>query len=630
MRGARYYRPDVPTRLLKCSEKLLRNCDGETEQCCKVVPCEYCLTFTTEDYPVEYGIASGSTTWAGEVADAAFYAYWEKLEGICYFVVRLNGVEVSRSNCTQTECRDSSATAEVVIGGKAGVLRWEKRLHHPLQYVTDQNTNCQTHFCGDCECTCETLCVVVTEPPPDPAYPEAPDVRLDPYSCDGLLPMDCGFCDAVPDENTTYGELPNTEEDACKRPVWQNTVAERFITVFLSRAEYTGECLLNGVVDGEHFGPEAVSDCKNITASWTKADGTKIDVSCKQCGCDTGTPPDAGACCDLIPCAFCVQYEVYGEEPIRVYIEYGSGQWYGSIGGVTVLMYWYVNAYGECAFVVEYGGEVVYEKTIAEGQSCENPTDFVELPYGTLSWTIHPLSPMKRQDENTPFCGVCDCTSECICITVTDPPDRVGGARAYNGEVCVDDYDECDDPLWAGNVGGREIEITLLPDRVTNQCVLVIDVDGEVFDLDVFLCDDMSFSVELYDGTIVTGASKKCECEEPPRICPDCQNNFPSTVNVLIPSLEVADTATLSSSGNDDFLYVWEGSDGAYSWQADFACKNINFVIAASGSSYRCTADNGPPTTVTIELVSCYPDPLQIVYTFNCIEGGSLTVVLME
>lgn len=113
-------------------------------------------------------------------------------------------------------------------------------------------------------------------------------------------------------------------------------------------------------------------------------------------------------------------------------------------------------------------------------------------------------------------------------------------------------------------------------------------------------------------------------------ICADCQNNFPAEVSVLIPSLGVGDTAYLQYSGNNNFIYNWEGSDGVYSWQADFACINLNFAIADTTLTYRCTADNGPPTTVTVKIISCFPDPLQIIYSFECLEGGSLTVILME
>lgn len=112
--------------------------------------------------------------------------------------------------------------------------------------------------------------------------------------------------------------------------------------------------------------------------------------------------------------------------------------------------------------------------------------------------------------------------------------------------------------------------------------------------------------------------------------CSDCQDTFPAVVNVLIPSLGISDIAYIGFSGDDNFLYFWEGSDGVYSWQADFACINLNFAIAKGDLSYACTADNGPPTTVTIQIVSCYPNPLKIIYTFSCLQGGSLTVVLME
>lgn len=119
-----------------------------------------------------------------------------------------------------------------------------------------------------------------------------------------------------------------------------------------------------------------------------------------------------------------------------------------------------------------------------------------------------------------------------------------------------------------------------------------------------------------------------CCCSSPLQ-CADCNDTFPSEVNVLIPSLGISDVALLTLSGDDTFLYLWEGGNEEYSWQADFACTDLNFGISKNDASYICIADNGPPTTVRVDIVSCYPDPLQIIYTFECVGGGSLTVVLM-
>jgi len=120
----------------------------------------------------------------------------------------------------------------------------------------------------------------------------------------------------------------------------------------------------------------------------------------------------------------------------------------------------------------------------------------------------------------------------------------------------------------------------------------------------------------------------KCCCG-PELQCADCNDTFPSEVAVLIPSLGISDTALLTFSGDNAFLYQWEGGNGVYSWQADFACTNLNFGISRGDGTYICVADNGPPTTVRIQIVSCFPNPLQIIYTFECLAGGSLTVVLM-
>ena len=518
--GPEYWKLDKNSKLLKCAERSLPNCEGETEDCCKVVACEYCLSFASVGYATEYGTATGSTTWSGSVAGASFYAFWEKAyNGVCQFVVQINGIDISVADCGHTSCRDSSGTAGLVIGGHSGTLKWDKRLHHPLKYVIDPLTSCRVHFCGDCECTCETLCVVVTEPPPYPGDTggTVDTTVLDPYSCDGLLPADCGFCDTAPPDSMTYGELPNIEDDFCLKPTWSNTVAGRSITLTLTRGA-SGQCQLGGSVYGEAVGPTTVTDCKTITASFTLADGTKIDVACKECGCDTGPPDDALDCCDKVPCAFCVTYTPYEGDAETVHSEYTDGEWSGSVGGSGFLMYWHKNIYGECEFVVEYNGIKVLEQTVAEGASCDSTSGSVIIGDDVLSWSIVPQTALKRQDAGTPFCGACDCVSECFCIAIVDPPQRLGTSDTFingdthHGELCNSAYSECDPPVWSGAVGDHTVSMSLEADKVTGGCVLVIEIDGEVFVEAITLCSDITISIETYDGTLVEIVSKKCDC----------------------------------------------------------------------------------------------------------------------
>jgi hypothetical protein len=316
----------------------------------------------------------------------------------------------------------------------------------------------------------------------------------------------------------TYGELPNIEDDFCLKPTWSNTVAGRSITLTLTRGA-SGQCLLGGSVYGEAVGPITVTDCKTITASFTLADGTKIDVACKECGCDTGPPDDALECCDKVPCAFCVTYTPYGGDPETVHSEYGSGEWSGTVGGSGFLMYWHRNIYGECEFVVEYDGVKVLEQTIAEGASCDSTSGSVIIGNDVLSWSIVPQTALKRQDAETPFCGACDCVSECLCITITNPLPPDGNGRISRGKLCNSAY-ECEAPLWTGVIGTHSVSINLEADKVTGGCVLVVEIDGEVNVLGFGACDDIDISFELYDGTQVEITSAKCDdCTPTPDVC---------------------------------------------------------------------------------------------------------------
>lgn len=110
--------------------------------------------------------------------------------------------------------------------------------------------------------------------------------------------------------------------------------------------------------------------------------------------------------------------------------------------------------------------------------------------------------------------------------------------------------------------------------------------------------------------------------------CADCNGMFPPEVYVLIPSLGISDTALLTSSGGNEFLYSWEGSDGTYSWRADFACTSLSFAISKKDLSYACTADNGPLKKTKIDIVSCQPNRFAVVYSFTSLSGNSLDVVL--
>ena len=481
--GPEFWKLDKPTKLKKCSEKKSSPCSTETGGCCAVIPCEYCLEFIVAGKATRYGLATESGGhWYGTIAGASFHAYWEQYRfPYCTFVVELNGEEIFVSGCSgSVSCRDASSQATVTIYPDTGELKWIKREHRPLAHAKEEDSDCKTFFCGTCDCTCSALCVRVLRP----AYFEPP-IEFDPYLCEGMLPI-CGMCPAVPTDFDVHGELPDTQTDQCFGPDWRGTVDGIVFWITLRRGPY-GECILSGTADGEQIPEKIITDCKSISHSWTMADGTFITIACKVCDCEKDPPPDVSDCCDSVPCKYCVTLACYGEDPITVESDYLGGGWAGVIGGYAFLMYWTRNSYGECIFVVEFNGSIIYSKTLEEGQSCEDNSDSVGVVFNynncTLTWQKYTPRPMKQYRdpvtyEQSSFCG----TSDCVCpvliaiLEVADPYCcNVTGSLIAGG-------DPCDAPNWIGTLicNGIPYLISIQLSRDSyGACVLGGTINGE-------------------------------------------------------------------------------------------------------------------------------------------------------
>jgi len=282
--GPEFWTPDKPTKLKKCSEFVSPACNPiPTDGCCAVIPCSYCLTWTLYGKPPQYGTALfNGTAWTGTVGGKAFVAFWEVgyVSGECEYVVTFGGTEVYRVNCYGGQsCRDSSDFAEAYIYPDNGTLKWDKILHRPLEYEVDYYTNCREHFCGNCECSCASLCATLIGPDCCEVRFLMPDVS---YPCDGPTWTGSGMCGAT-----------------------LKTAA-----ISLYKREYDGACMLSGSVNGQSLDDLVLSACVGWTAAWTLYDGTYLRVVCDECECNTDADSCVSGCCwprgvnDLYPCGF--------------------------------------------------------------------------------------------------------------------------------------------------------------------------------------------------------------------------------------------------------------------------------------------------------------------------------------
>jgi hypothetical protein len=250
----KYLKRPAPTRLRPCAEHMVEVCDNETHGgCCKVPPCKLCL-----ELEIGYNIATGSandisTGWSGAVGGYSFLSYWERnYDGVCEYVVEFDGLEVYRETCYGgASCRNPAGSVEVAVGYDTGILRWEKFDPRELQLIDHPDTGCRPYFCDDCRCTCECLCWTLKD----------------------------GY-GAVIDR----GELCNTAYP-CNPPVWEGVIDYKEVSLALGRDEY-GHCIITATVDGYELGSVLAPGCSSMTAVVVLEDGSSLEVSCKQCGCE--------------------------------------------------------------------------------------------------------------------------------------------------------------------------------------------------------------------------------------------------------------------------------------------------------------------------------------------------------
>jgi hypothetical protein len=213
--------------LKPCAEQTVETCDNApADSCCGVIPCKLCLEWETYDDGTSYGSADFSgSSWTGTVGGHAFVSYWERNSyDECEYIVTLDDEEVYRATCYEgASCRNPSGEVAVSTAYLQGTLRWSKFDPRELALIVDPDTGCRDFFCGDCRCSCRSLCV---------------DVREVVYE---------DFID------TYEGELTDTAYSECDPPVWAGTVGNFAISLALGRDAY-GNCIVTPTVNGDEIG----------------------------------------------------------------------------------------------------------------------------------------------------------------------------------------------------------------------------------------------------------------------------------------------------------------------------------------------------------------------------------------
>lgn len=223
-------------------------------------------------------------------------------------------------------------------------------------------------------------------------------------------------------------------------------------------------------------------------------------------------------CCKIVACSYCLELDMYGEDLKSGIAEFNSTKYTGEINGLSFELFVRRNEYTNiCETVVLLDGQEIYIRSCEEGMSCRDLSDEVDIVIdyesGTLSWykvEPLPLPHIEHPDTGckTWFCGECECTSECLCVKIVEPD-----GNQISGEICNINYD-CGAPNWEGAVGNYNLAVALERGE-DGECLIVSSVDGEEQTPTVIInCNNISITIELYDGTVITLASKICVCED--------------------------------------------------------------------------------------------------------------------
>jgi hypothetical protein len=243
-------------------------------------------------------------------------------------------------------------------------------------------------------------------------------------------------------------------------------------------------------------------------------------------------------CCAVIPCTFCLKWEVYGEGPVygAATFDRDTGLWSGTIADAQFVAFWKRTTLGTCRFHVELDDEEIAVRVCSdeanEEFSCRKSGGSVEttISYdsGTLSWYALdklPLTYVKTDAGCTDFfCGECECTCKVLCVTVRATiNDESSFLLEGFEELTLDPYrDDCDGPEWSGVVTARlsalteliDVSVYLYRDPYTGECWVSGTARGQELEpFRIVDCTRMQATFTLYDGSTVSIACKECNCE---------------------------------------------------------------------------------------------------------------------
>ena len=249
--------------------------------CCRTSVCTLCLEFVCAGQ----NDVGGFATWNGHSylglldTGEVFEAYWA-IRDKCYFFVEIDGVvHYVVPKCPDygedgTDCREPEGSFDWTQNLEdydecSGVLTF--RTYKPTRLKRISDGSCSDYFCGQADCTCEKLCVVVSQTDGD--------------YCEGVW-------DLASYENCEIG-ITDPQWAGTSECTDGNSYTGR---IYLKRDDYTGDCVMYGTITDVGTGtsyalPEVFVDGDTgSVADWDlSAHGFEVTAKCQVCGkCGAG------------------------------------------------------------------------------------------------------------------------------------------------------------------------------------------------------------------------------------------------------------------------------------------------------------------------------------------------------
>ena len=253
-----------------CNEKELK-CDP----CCRCIPQRLCATFEAYgcdcDGVAAYLPIDEDNTYRGEIVcgtqvmDLMVLLHFENQT--CYWRVISESFYIDdlfEIGADKQSCERPALTLDVSFSECSGILRIERHEQERLEPRVEPDCG-ELPWCGSCQCTCKTLCVLISQ-----------------YM-----------------GRRYYGELPGQFASGGSSYIWEGSIlalpTSYAVSIELTRDQYTNECIIGGSVDGEELIWQEISGCDSIVVTWQLYDGTRIEIRCKHCSC--GTAASCKGCC---------------------------------------------------------------------------------------------------------------------------------------------------------------------------------------------------------------------------------------------------------------------------------------------------------------------------------------------